>query len=412
MITNRTIICVASNWEYDPTSKHQIMKILAQHNSVVWVNYRGTRRPAPTWADIRNALSTLRRVSKGVQRVSPSMVQITPLVIPAPGRASLKRLNEHLIVRAIQRGMAQIEGANDRPVQVWTFAPDTAFLAGKFDEERFVYYCVDEHAQFEGFDPNYVVREERRQIDAADVVITTSAALFESKSRLHPNTHLVRHGADTAHFARAFDDDLPVPADLAGVSRPVIGFFGVLHHWIDCRLIAAVARKRPDYTFVLIGEVLTDVGALRALPNVRLLGRRAYTTLPEYCKVFDAAMLPFKHTAMTRAVNPIKMREYLAAGLPVISTPLPEACLCGPDVTIAHGADAFALACDRTLHETGSPSRRSSDALNRRRRAARAAGDPWVHYFYVARAVDVDGAKSINSNRVGEFNRLMNNGTK
>ncbi len=85
MISNRTIICVASDWEYDPTSKHQIMKILARENRVVWVNYRGTRRPAATRTDIVHALSTLRHVAQGVQRVTERMVQITPLVIPAPG---------------------------------------------------------------------------------------------------------------------------------------------------------------------------------------------------------------------------------------------------------------------------------------------------------------------------------------
>jgi glycosyltransferase involved in cell wall biosynthesis len=377
MISKRTIICVASDWEYDPTSKHQIMKILARDNRVVWVNYRGTRRPAATKTDIVHALSTLRHVAQGVQRVSEQMVQITPLVIPAPGHAWLKRINERLIVRAIGRALAQLGDAGDRPVQVWTFAPDTAFLAGKFREERFVYYCVDEHAQFEGFDPHYVTREERAQIDVSDLVITTSAALFESKSWLHPHTYLVRHGVDTAHFAQALEEDLPAPAEVSDLPHPVIGFFGVLHHWIDCELLAAVARQRPQYTFLLIGEVLTDVARLRALPNVRLVGRRPYASLPAYCRMFDAAMLPFKHVAMTRSVNPIKMREYLAAGLPVISTPLPEARIYEPDITIAQGADAFALACDRVLCENGRTRGHRLTTEARRRRARRVAGDSW-----------------------------------
>ncbi len=373
MITNRTIICLACNWEYDPTSKHQIMKVLARRNRVVWVNYRGTRRPTPTKTDILDTLSTLKRVAKGVQRVSSSMVQVTPLVVPAPGQRYLKRINEHLVVRAIQRAMAQLDGADDGPVQVWTFAPDTAFLAGKFDEEHFVYYCVDEHARFEGCDPNYIAREECAQINVADVLITTSGALFESKARRHPNTHLVRHGVDTRHFARALEEDLPVPADLVDVAHPVIGFFGVLHHWVDCQLISAVARSRPDYTFVLLGEVLTNVGDLRALPNVRLLGRRPYAALPGYCRAFDAAILPFKGNAMTRSVNPIKMHEYLAAGLPVVSTPLPEARRYEPDIVIADGARAFARGCDLALRESSN----GSAARARQQRARRLAGDSW-----------------------------------
>jgi len=376
MISERTIICLASDWEYDPTSKHQIMKILARQNQVVWVNYHGTRRPAPTRTDALNALSILRCVTRGVRRVSSNMVQVTPLVIPAPRHPYLKRINEHLVISAIRRALAYF-GDADRPVQVWTFAPDTGFVAGKLGEERFVYYCVDEHAQFEGFDPRYVAQEERKQIDAADVLITTSAALFESKGRSHPSKHLVRHGVDAAHFGRAVDGDLPVPDDLAGVPHPVIGFFGVVHHWIDCALIAEVARKRPEYTFVLIGEVLTDVTPLRGLPNVRLLGRRPYETLPHYCKLFDAAMLPFNRTAMTRSVNPIKMREYLAAGLPVVSTPLPEARQHEADIIITDGADAFTQGCDRVLRENGSAGSKTLDISARRARAERAAGDTW-----------------------------------
>ncbi|MCK4659179.1 MAG: glycosyltransferase [Phycisphaerae bacterium] len=377
MITNRTIICLASDWEYDPTSKHQIMKILARCNHVVWVNYRGTRRPAPTRADMLNALSTLRKVAKGVQRVSSSMVQITPPVFPAPRRRFLKNANEHLVARAIRKAMSRLDGAAGRPVQIWSFAPDTAFLAGRFDEERFVYYCVDEHARFEGFDAEYVTREERAQIDVADVLITTSAALFESKSPLHPCTHLVRHGVDTAHFARAIEEELPVPAGLVGLGHPMIGFFGVLHHWIDCRLIAEVARKRPNYTFVLIGEVLTDVTSLRGVPNVHLLGRRAYSALPAYARAFDAAMLPFKRTAMTRSVNPIKMREYLAAGLAVASTPLPEARLYDQHIIIADGADRFARACDRVLPTNGEGSFAPPTTQLRRKRLQSVADDSW-----------------------------------
>ncbi|MCP4593779.1 MAG: glycosyltransferase family 1 protein [bacterium] len=372
MISNRTIVCLASDWDYDPTSKHQVMRVLSRYNHVVWVNYRGTRWPAPTRADFRNVVATLRQVTRGVRRVSSRMVQVTPLVFPAPGALALKSLNEHLVVRTVRRALAQMNGAARDPVQVWSFAPDTAFLAGRFNEERFVYYCVDEHAQFEGFNPEYITREERAQLGVADVVITTSSALYESKGEMHPNVHLVRHGVDTEHFGSALEDDTPVPDDLETDSSPVVGFFGVLHHWVDCALLAEVARLRPHYTFVLIGEVLTDVGALRNLPNVRLLGRRPYATLPGYCKGFDAALLPFKHNAMTRSVNPIKMREYLAAGLPVVSTPLPEARVCEPDVIIADGAAAFARGCDTAIEE--SPRRSPELAAARVRRVA---GDSW-----------------------------------
>jgi glycosyltransferase involved in cell wall biosynthesis len=104
----------------------------------------------------------------------------------------------------------------------------------------------------------------------------------------------------------------------------VIGFFGLIADWVDLEIIRYLAASRPEWSFLLIGEVQTDVSALREMPNVHLLGRRSYQSLPAYCKAFDVAILPFVVNELTLAANPLKVREYLAAGLPVVATPLPE----------------------------------------------------------------------------------------
>jgi glycosyltransferase involved in cell wall biosynthesis len=159
----------------------------------------------------------------------------------------------------------------------------------------------------------------------------------------------MRHGVDFTHFARAWKEPPARPADLAAIRHPVFGFFGLIHHWIDIALIAEVARLRPDYSFVLIGEAKVDVSELQKLPNVLLAGRRPYEDLPAYCAAFDAAVLPFVHSPMTRSINPIKMYEYLAAGLPVVSTNLPEVRRYAGPITITTTAREFALACDNVL---------------------------------------------------------------
>jgi len=347
-ISGQTIVCIANRWDYDPTSKHQVMKVLASHNRIVWVNYRGSRRPRVSRADATAILATLRDVLSGVQRVSESMVTLTPLVIPGPRHPGLRYLNERLLVAQIRSALR---------------------LVGKFGEQCLIYYCVDEYSAFEGFDGQAIRDDEQRLIQKADVVITTSSSLFESKRRLHPRTHLVRHGVDVEHFARAVTRDLPVPEDIAGLPRPIFGFFGLLHHWIDVELVARVARSRPQASFVLLGDCATDVSALRALPNVHLLGRRDYRTLPAYCSAFDVALLPFRINDMTRNVNPIKLREYLAAGLPVVSTPLPEATAYRPDVLVAADSAEFCRCCDQALED--------SDPDARRRRSARVAEESW-----------------------------------
>lgn len=125
----------------------------------------------------------------------------------------------------------------------------------------------------------------------------------------------------------------------------------MIQDWVDVELLAAVADARPDWSIVLIGEAATDVEALRSRSNVHLLGRRAYAMLPRYAAAFDVGLIPFRVNELTRAVNPIKLREYLAAGLPVVSTPLPECEGYGEWVRIARGAEDFVEACEGAMGE-------------------------------------------------------------
>ncbi|MCH7526132.1 MAG: glycosyltransferase [Planctomycetes bacterium] len=353
MICDRTIICVASRWDLDPTSKHQIMKRLAQRNRVIWVNYHGMRRPTLSLMDLRAASSAMVRVLRGARRVNGSMVQFTPLLIPGVQNSRLRRISRGAVLAQIRRVMKRLNGWAAQPVQIWAFAPDVAYLAGQFDEECFVYYCVDEFSQFEGCDSGAIRNSERDMLANADVVITTSEALYQAKRLVHANTHLVRHGVDVDHFTRALMPGIERPSDLKGLEGPIVGFFGLFHHWIDVELIAEVAERLPHAQFVLIGDANMDLKVLRRRPNIRLLGRRPYETLPAYCAAFDVAILPFRCNAMTRTINPIKLREYLAAGLPVVSTPLPEAMRYVPEVTIASNVDDFAEACRVHLQSNG-----------------------------------------------------------
>jgi len=345
MIQGRRILCIASRWDFDPTSKHQVMKqLMHRDNHVIWVNYHGTRRPGFSRRDLAAAWRTLGQSRRGPIRVSDRFTQMTPLLIPGRHEGWVGAINRRLVLAQIRAELRRAERRDPRPLQIWTFAPDVAFLAGQFGEDCLVYYCVDEFSQFECLDAATMQRREGELIERCDVVVTTSEPLFEAKRRLHPNTHLVRHGVDTDHFGRALDADRPVPPDVADLAPPIFGFFGLLDHWFDEALLADVAAATPDFSFVLIGQRRVPMPRLASLPNVRFLGRRPYEQLPDYCRAFDAGLLPFKRNAMTRCINPIKLREYLAAGLPVVSTSLPEAMRYRPAVRLADDAESFAEA--------------------------------------------------------------------
>lgn len=321
MIHDRTILCFASNWFYDPTSKHHVMKLLAERNHVVWVNYHASRRPNVSVADAGAIVGKLRQVIQGPRRVHENMTVVTPLVVPLPGSRAVTALNRRLLVRQIRSVLRTLP---KRPVQLWSFAPDVDYLVGQFDEEAVVYYCVDAFGEFTGYDRDAVAEAEARLCRKADLVITTAESLKIQKQSLNENTVLVTHGVDCRHFAKAADDTTEIPGDVDSIPRPILGFWGLIQDWIDVELLAEIARRRSDWSIVLIGEAATDMSRLGGLANVHVLGRRPYASLPGYAKAFDVGLIPFRRNPLTEAVNPIKLREYLSAGLPVVGTPLPE----------------------------------------------------------------------------------------
>jgi glycosyltransferase involved in cell wall biosynthesis len=347
MSEGQTILCFASGYDAPPTSKHHVMHLLAEKNTVLWVNYHASRMPTASSSDLAHIGRKLKQVFAGMKSPRDNLFVLTPLVVPLPGSAWAKATNRRLLIMQIRRALRKL---GSRRVQLWSFTPDVSYLLGRFGEEKVLYYCVDDHASFTGYDREQILRDEEDLCRRADMVVTTSLKLQEAKQGLNENTILVPHGVDYEHFAKAVSNNLPTPADIAAIPHPRLGFFGLIRDWVDLDLLADVARRRPDWHMVLIGDSTIDLTSYRALPNMHFLGRRPYAELPAYCKAFDVGLVPFKINELTKAVNPIKLREYLAAGLPVVSTPLPEARLCEPWVEVADAGE-FDAAIARSLGE-------------------------------------------------------------
>lgn len=398
MIRDRLIVCIASSWDYDPTSKHHLMRILSRENQVLWVNYHGTRRPTVSAADFRAAWSAIRRIAAGSQRVAPSIVQTTPLVIPGASTRPLKHLHERAVIAQIRSAIREMDPRRKRPLQVWSFAPDVPYLCGAFSEECFVYYCVDEYREFEGVDAKRIAKAEDELLARADLVVTTSDALYETKRAHRPDVVLVPHGVDYDRFAETWRNPPQKPADLAEIPRPILGFFGMIHHWIDVDLIAAAARLRPHYSFVMIGERGIPTPQLDRLLNVYLLGRRPFESLPAYCAGFDAALMPFVRSRMTRSVNPIKMYEYLAAGLPIVSTSLPEARRFQGPIRFGDTPDQFVAACDAALEGVDACDRRAAIS-------AHVHDQTWESRVEELSAIILGRVNRVVSQSVGEWER-------
>ncbi|HOO17966.1 MAG: glycosyltransferase [Phycisphaerae bacterium] len=363
MIDNRNIVCIASSWFDHPTSKHHVMRILAERNRVIWVNYHASRRPNLSIRDFRLALRRLRRSCAGPRRVPAGLTVLSPLLAPFPQSRLARAYNTRVMVRQIGKALAALPAARR---QLWLFAPDTPELIRHFDFERVVYYCVDDFAEFSGYDPSAVQRLEAATLAVSDVVIATSTQLFEGRRAVHSNTHLVPHGVDFEHFAPAAEPGrFEIPPEMRHMPRPVLGYVGLISDYVDLELLAQAARARPAWSFVLVGNVNCALGALSGLPNVHLLGGRPYEDLPRYFAAFDVGLIPFRMNRLVRAVNPIKLREYLAAGLPVVSAPLEAVLGYAPAVYPAQNLEQFLAACDMALRENHPAARRARQNLVR-----------------------------------------------
>ena len=355
MLEGASIICFAHDWGGDPTSKTHIMRILAEKNRVLWVSSIGMRRPSASGRDVRRLFTKLKVALRGSRRVAPNLSVFNPLVLPFPGTPGVESLNTAILSTSI-RYLSRRLGLT-RPI-LWSFLPNVSRLVGRLGEGMVIYHCVDEYSAFAGVARETLQRMERDLIRKSHVVFTSSEELARERRPYNPQTFFVSHAVDVAHFSRALAPDITPPADIAALKRPVIGFFGLIADWIDLTLLREIALARPEWSVVLIGKATTDLAPVRGLPNVHLLGQKPYEALPGYCKAFDVGLIPFRLNELTRKANPLKLREYLAAGLPVVSSDLPEVRRYDSLVRVASGADGFIHAVEAALEDGSDITRR------------------------------------------------------
>jgi glycosyltransferase involved in cell wall biosynthesis len=360
-LVGRDIVCFSHDWTGDPLSKTHLMRVLARENRILWVNSLANRTPSASSGDISRAWNKLRSFTEPLREVEPNINVLSPLALPAYGSDAVIKLNRSLLVGQVKRAMRSL---GFRDVVNLIFNPAAGLVAGHLGESEIIYYCVDEYTAFTGAAAGLKAIEDdlfRR----ADLVIVSAERLYESKKHLNPNTHIIRHGTDWHHFRTALDASTEIPSDVANLPRPIIGFHGLLADWIDYRLIRRIAEHFDSGSVVLIGKVTADaeekIRELDGVSNIHRLGRKPYAELPAYCKAFDVAINPFEINELTLAANPLKVREYLAAGVPVVSSDIPEVRVLA-DCLVARSRDQFISHIDSALASAKSP-REISDGI-------------------------------------------------
>ncbi len=231
-------------------------------------------------------------------------------------------LNPEQIEAAQQALLAPMLRPARRPLVFWYYTPMLLPLAGDVPPDLCIYDNMDELSAFHGAPP-LLLRREEELLAQADIVFTGGRSLYEAKRERHHNVHAFPSSIDTAHFAQARDPVRHDPPDQMSLPQPRMGFFGVIDERMNLDLVAGLADAHPDWQLVMIGPVVKiDPASLPQRPNLHWLGGKRYEELPAYIGGWSVGIMPFAINAATRFISPTKTPEFLAAGVPVVSTPI------------------------------------------------------------------------------------------
>ncbi|MGH2865581.1 MAG: glycosyltransferase, partial [Solirubrobacteraceae bacterium] len=344
------------------TNQHHLMSRLARDNRVLFVESLGLRRPQLAGRDLARIARRLRRGLQAPREVDGLHV-LSPLVVPLHGSRAVRRLNARLLPWLVRRAVRRL---GLRAPILWAYVPQAETLIEAIEPSLIVYHCVDDIAAHDLIDTSSFRSSEERFAARADLVLASAPALAERMRGISGNVVEAPNVADTGLFARALEPG-PLDAGMAQLPAPRIVFTGAIAAAkLDLPMLARLARLRPSWSFALVGPVgagdpHTDISALAREPNVHLLGLRSYSQLPGVLRAADAGLIPYARNELTNSIFPMKVYEYLAAGLPVIATPLPALADLA-EVRRAPDAEGLVALLEQALGED-SPERRGERSL-------------------------------------------------
>jgi glycosyltransferase involved in cell wall biosynthesis len=366
-----SVVYFGNDWfAENRTSSHHIARRLGKMVPVLYIETPGSRSPQTSARDVRKLWRKLARALAPPQKVGEQFYVATIPQIPFRKLPAIDSLNRWLGAYLARRAMRKI--GFGRRIS-WFVVPHPGPLARQLGESLTVYYCIDDYASYPGMDPVTIQKLDDDLTRKADVVFVAPRALFEPKRKLNPNVYFSPHGVDFEMFSQAGNPAIPLAEEVRGLKHPVIGYFGTVGEFMDFDLLAYLVESRPQWTFLFVGLIAADVSRLRRYPNVIFAGPRPYETLPCWAAAFDVAIYAHQVNRQTKHSNPLKLREYLATGKPVVSVVTPETAAFAEVVYLAGDPAAYLAAIERALAE-------ESPELRRKRLAA-VTGVSWDARF-------------------------------
>jgi len=371
----RWLVCFGEDWgRHNSTAQYLALALAADRGaSLVWVDSLGLREPRLNRTD---AIRVVRRLGRWL-RVGPHAGQdaaqgpgpahasdidlhvISPLALPFLRFRAVRRFNRIWVEHQLGRLRRRI--GITAPLVI-TACPATVDVLDCLDPVCRVYYCADEHASLPDMNPQLVRALEAELLDRVDLVFASSRALVASKAALHPAVTYLPHGVDVDHFARALDPGLSSAVELRDLPCPIVGYVGLIGRHLDLASIVATAGALTGGSVVLIGPVEEGLDTLPRAPNLHYMGPRPHAELPAWLAAFDVALLPWNEGERNRFAHPAKVREYLAAGCPVVARDHPELAEFGSAVTCTASPVEFAAAVAARAGEPVSAEQRAGIA--------------------------------------------------
>jgi len=325
MLKNTNIICISSiDWDFIWQGHQEIMSTFVKNgNRVIFIENTGVRMPEMRdMSRIKSRIKNWIRGVKGIRKEMENLYVFSPLVLPFPYFRPARWLNRHMILSVLKKWMKAAD-FSDPVIMTFLPTPLSSDIIDNLTKKLVVYYCIDNFSASSSA-AKKIKKSEKILLKKSDLVFVTSKELYNYCSKYNDKVQSFPFAVNFDKFEKFRLGTDVAPAELKNIKRPIIGYVGGVHKWIDQNLIKKMAEICPECSFVFVGPLQTDVSLLAVLKNVHFLGSKYHKDIPVYIKYFDACIIPYLITDYTKNVYPTKLNEYLAMGKAVISTPLPE----------------------------------------------------------------------------------------
>ena len=309
-------IVFGEDWQSHPSSTQHLFKQLAKQHQVIWINSIGMRKPTFRLIDVKRVFNKLKSLFLSKRTRSNAKTTNTSQNINLTAHTlAVLPWHDSVIVRLFNKWIFNRKGfIDDEPIVYWLSVPTAISLISPREQDKVIYYCGDDFSALAGVDHKMVAPFECALIEKADTIYVVSEFLANKMPK--SKVKMLSHGVDL----ELFTTQTTKASELEQISRPIIGFYGSLNAWLDKALLLKLAKERPMYQLVLIGHIVENFSELLKLDNVTHIQAVEHDRLASFSQHWQVSILPFVDNEQIRACDPLKLKEYIATGTPIVTT--------------------------------------------------------------------------------------------